>query len=412
MRLNIIELGHSGHQRQHLLNVIEGWRKYASEGSHAEIVVSDSFLQSHPDVVRSNAEFDRHGIWIHPIAEQTSQTINREQIPLSWIYPPGPPHPSPERARWELVQRRVRESRSNALLLMHLDQFLIPIAAQCESAGDIYGILHAPPPRRHETAPGHKLWALHQRAILTRAMSHPRLRAVFTFDDFLASEGSRLPHADKLVVLPDPVEIPLGKAVNRDIARRRLGIPAGRTNFFFFGRLARRKGFFELVNALSSLSPDDRSKVSISFAGPLGDIPILKLNEKIDELRRAGIHVFERFEFISDNEACELFDASDVVVVPYLDHLGISGVMLRAAAHKRPVLSQPHGLMGEMVRKHRLGMTTNPRITSVFAGDIKSILDGRIARHFDPAKALSLARHHNANDYQRLLFERVLDSAN
>jgi len=78
---------------------------------------------------------------------------------------------------------------------------------------------------------------------------------------------------------------------------------------------------------------------------------------------RLPIGLTVRFEHIPDESVGTHFEMADVVVMPYQFHVGSSGVMLLAASHGRPVVGPAFGLIGETIRRERLGIavdTTDP----------------------------------------------------
>jgi glycosyltransferase involved in cell wall biosynthesis len=411
IRTNVIEFGHLGHQRQHLLNVVKGWRKYSNDRWSMRVTATPEFARAHPDVEAAVAACGSERVEFHVLRPEAAARLSEaplgDRIPLSWIVPPGPPKDSLACSRWEIAQASASEHGANRLFLMNLDEQLISLAAHMESNADVYGLVHAPP-ARGEGVGYRRRWALHQRAIFTRALSHQRLRCIFSFDESLKDAFSNLPEAGKIVIVPDPVALPQPlDPQERDALRVRLGIGADRIALFFFGQLASRKGILELLLALSSLPPHCSQKVSLIVAGAVADVEPSVIESKLEGLRERGVHIVRRLMFISEGEAVAFFEACDAVVVPYLRHTGISGVLLRAAAHRRPVLSQEHGLMGELVRRHKLGIAIDPEIPPVFAAALQTITQDGFGDSFDPDAAFNLAKAHNSDDYQRIIYERL-----
>jgi glycosyltransferase involved in cell wall biosynthesis len=411
IRTNVVEFGHSGHQRQHLLNLVKGWQKYSGSRWPMRVTVTPGFAKAHPDVEAAVAGCRSGRIEFHvlrPEAEaRLSEAVLGDRIPLSWIVPPGPPGDSLACSRWDIAQESASEHGANRLLLMNVDEQLISLAAHKESSADIYGLIHAPPARGEDMG-FRRRWALHQRAIFTRALSHPRLRCIFSFDESLKDAFAKLPEAGKIVTLSDPVALPRPiDRRERDSLRARLGIGADRIALFFFGQLASRKGILELLLALSSLPSHLSRKVGLIVAGPVADVERSVIESRLEGLRQQGVHVVSRLMFVSEDEAVGFYEASDAVVVPYLRHTGVSGVLLRAAAHRRPVLSQEHGLMGKLVRRHRLGVAIDPQITPVFVAALQRIIEDGFGDSFDPDAAFELAKMHNSDDYQRIIYERL-----
>ncbi len=68
------------------------------------------------------------------------------------------------------------------------------------------------------------------------------------------------------------------------------------------------------------------------------------------------------------------FAASDLVVLPYLKFESQSGVLLRAYAHKKPVVVSNVGAMGRLVSSDNVGMVVEPRDPQALAEAITSTL--------------------------------------
>jgi glycosyltransferase involved in cell wall biosynthesis len=59
--------------------------------------------------------------------------------------------------------------------------------------------------------------------------------------------------------------------------------------------------------------------------------------------------------YVSDTEQSLCFCASDVVLLPYIEHFGSSGVLSLAAAAGRMVIASEEGLLARRIREHGLG---------------------------------------------------------
>jgi len=68
--------------------------------------------------------------------------------------------------------------------------------------------------------------------------------------------------------------------------------------------------------------------------------------------------IFEAKAFITDRRITEsAYAACNYVLLPYQNHYGSSGVMLKSASYGKPVLVPRSGLMGYWVKNHRFGKT-------------------------------------------------------
>lgn len=149
-------------------------------------------------------------------------------------------------------------------------------------------------------------------------------------------------------VIPDPWSGDF--SIDRAEARRVLGLPADKFLFMHYGTSSPRKGL-PTVAAAASIVPE--SDAALVVAGPFSERE--GTHALLNPLVAAGrAYLFDRY--IRDDEPL-FFRACDVVLLAYEGHYGSSNIQSRAAAAARPVIASDEGLVGERVRRHRLGLT-------------------------------------------------------
>ena len=99
--------------------------------------------------------------------------------------------------------------------------------------------------------------------------------------------------------------------------------------------------------------------------------------------------------------------AADVVLAPYIQHVGTSNILFLAAAYRRPVISQDFGLMASLTRNYRLGLTVNPSDPSALANAMRSFLGENPPPVFDPNVAFALANEHATEKFTDALLEKL-----
>ena len=129
----------------------------------------------------------------------------------------------------------------------------------------------------------------------------------------------------------------------------------------------------------------------------------------LEDLERKGrARLFDRY--VSSEEERWCFQASDVVLLPYLQHYGTSGVLARAAAAGKPVIVSDEQLLGRFVREHRLGWV----FPSGDAGRLAEVLretaqlsgDQRV---FFAERAADWAKRNSREAYRAALLEALRD---
>jgi len=178
----------------------------------------------------------------------------------------------------------------------------------------------------------------------------------------------------RVAVIPHGIMMPLHRPIGRLEARRKLDLPEDRRILLFFGSIRPNKGLDILLEALKDIRLHD-PKVLLIVAGavprgmsfqPYSDI-IQKLN--LSENVRTFVN------FIPDEDVDSFMAASDLVVLPYLKFEAQSGVLLRAYAHKKPIVVSDVGAMGELVSSDKVGLVVEPGVPKALADAVVNILD-------------------------------------
>jgi glycosyltransferase involved in cell wall biosynthesis len=138
-------------------------------------------------------------------------------------------------------------------------------------------------------------------------------------------------------IIHNPVIIKDEKKVSKNVNNK--------VRFLFLGRLTKEKGIEEIIQALIQLKRESNLNFHFTFAGkgPLGQYINCKL---IDMINSGMVSVFEN---VSDTKKHELFERSDVFVLPsHAEVLPIS--LLEAMSHKMPAIITNVGGMKDAVK--------------------------------------------------------------
>jgi glycosyltransferase involved in cell wall biosynthesis len=79
-------------------------------------------------------------------------------------------------------------------------------------------------------------------------------------------------------------------------------------------------------------------------------------------------------DYVPESDIPHYFQLSDVVLAIYQRHVGMSGILVRAAIAQKPVLSSNYGLMGAVTKRHQLGKTIDSTQPSEIAHGIGELL--------------------------------------
>ncbi len=196
--------------------------------------------------------------------------------------------------------------------------------------------------------------------------------------------------ADRFVVVPDPVYVP-DPGASKQACRRRLGLPQERLVLLFFGQLRGAKGPDLLLEAANYLPPE----VLVVFAGAAMNSSSLNWEQEV-RTRRLDGRVRLDLGRVPDELVPVYFQAADAVVLPYRrSFLGTSGVLGRAAGAQKPVIATDVGEVGDLVRRHGLGLVLEPEDPLRLAAVIKQYTRERSALDVSVAKHASLYSSQN-----------------
>jgi glycosyltransferase involved in cell wall biosynthesis len=168
-------------------------------------------------------------------------------------------------------------------------------------------------------------------------------------DEFLAAELQTKYPSAPIYFLPDVC--PEGYEGDSNAARQKLNVPANKFVFLFYGGGYRRKGLHLAVQAMLDLPTD--SPAFLLCAGkqdPAGETA-QGLAQLAAQNRALLIN-----RYVSDEEEKLCFAASDVVLLPYLNHFGTSGVLSRAMSAHKPIIVSDEQLLGKLARERGLGL--------------------------------------------------------
>ncbi|MCP4260021.1 MAG: glycosyltransferase family 4 protein [Planctomycetes bacterium] len=157
-------------------------------------------------------------------------------------------------------------------------------------------------------------------------------------------------------------------------ARKKLNLPQDRQIILFFGGIRSNKGLDVLLKALKIIKSQNKRVLLVIAGGLLGRF---SFEQYSDMIRKADLskHVQTFIHFIPEEDVDYFFAASNLVVLPYMKFEAQSGVLLRAYAHKKPVVVSNVGAMGELVSSDNIGLAVEPGAVEPLAKAVLNALD-------------------------------------
>lgn len=140
--------------------------------------------------------------------------------------------------------------------------------------------------------------------------------------------------------------------LDRSLCRQAVGVDDDTPIILFYGSIREQKGLDDLIRALNGL----HCQLVIAGAIPHGES-----FEQYDALiQQTNISVYKIIDYVSDEQTNSLFQAADIVALPYKYFYSQSGVFMQAIQYGKYILATDVSSFGEYVRKWRLGCLCEP----------------------------------------------------
>lgn len=403
----LFDLSIYGHHPSYIQYLVAHWRDCQFPG-YLEVVVSPLFLREHADVVEFAAACDRVGIRAISCAEYAKLVPSTNGLTRA------------KRAfqEWELFRRYAQFVQATQGLLMYFDTAQYPIAIRRPSPCPFSAIYFRPSFHyeqcfKYSLSWKGRLQQTREKVTLNRVLAHPKLKTLFCLDSFAIEAITDINFEANVIYLPDPVPITCQPKTKLNTLRQQLGIESHRRVFLMFGALTGRKGIYQLLDAIAQLTPQQCKQMCVLFIGEANSRDRDRMEHTIQTLcNTKPIQIIRHYEFVPDDDIPAYFQLANVALAPYQKHVGMSGIVQFAAMTQTPVLSSDYGLMGELVRRYRLGLTVDTTVASYLSQGIVQLLQNHPNRYCDRAKMQQFARENSIERFTETIFNHLLPSAN
>lgn len=143
----------------------------------------------------------------------------------------------------------------------------------------------------------------------------------------------------------------------------------------FLGRLGKRKGCYDLIEAIAMLPPRQRERLRVVLAGD-GDVEGVAASAA-----RAGIsHLVDFPGWIDPQARAGLLAGADMVLLPSHEE-GLPMAVLEGMAAGRLVITTPVGGIPEVVTDGRNGLLVEPGAVSALSEALGRAIDDAELRH-------------------------------
>jgi glycosyltransferase involved in cell wall biosynthesis len=403
-KILLFDLDLGGHHGSYIQHLIEYWYQEKLAGS-LEIVVRPEFLEIHLDAVNLATKYQLQNFKFTALTETETASLNPGRSSLDRF--------TRNFQRWKLFCKYATQFKATHVLHLYFDTCQIPLAFGMSAPCPFSGIYFRPTFHYGEFEGYTPSWQeqiqqFKEKIILARVLQHPQLKTLFCLDPFAVKHFDRFPTQVKVIHLPDPVQLDDRSDITPVQLHAQLRIQPDRQILLLFGALNGRKGIYELLDAISLLPTNLCNQLCLLLVGSTNAAEQARIRDRVDRVcQTQPIQVVEHYDFVPEDRVSAYFQLADLVLAPYQRHVGMSGILLLAAAAGKPVLSSDYGLMGEIVRRYRLGITVDSTIPDEIAQGLIRCLRLPAQALVDPDLIQSFAAQHSAEHYARTIFEQL-----
>jgi glycosyltransferase involved in cell wall biosynthesis len=362
--LLLFDLSIYGHHPGYIRYLIEYWVIHSISG-RLSMLVSPLFLTEHADVVQLTDKDNCHNVQFIAITPEEQSTLALRKSSIS--------RNKRNFQEWHLFCQYAKKLQIDHALIMYLDTYQIQIALGFNAPCPISGIyfrptFHYPNFSKNNVSQREKIQYFWERVLLNRVFQNKNFRHLLSLDPFVIPFIDHIPTWASALHLPDPVRL-IAPPVDLDLKllklKKKLGIEDDRKIFLMFGALTARKGIYKVLEAMQLVSPEQSQKICLLLIGEADADNQRRIMSQVNTLReRLPVQIVCHYQFVPESDVQMYFYLSDVILATYQRHVGMSGILILAAAAQKIVLSSNYGLMGEIVRRYQLGLSldsTNPR---------------------------------------------------
>ena len=309
------------------------------------VLVAPDFFEKHPQIIQKTLSPRVKWLEFSDAEFKNWQVIKSKSVTKRSFF------------EWELLRKYIVETKSIYVFLMYIDYLQVAMLTQKTLPCPVSGILFRPTLVNY---PSHSVKEMvnswRKNLTLKYFVKTKSLDSLFSLDFFATKYIQQNWQTNKVTFLPDPVQV-YQSSMSVDKLKIELGIEPNRKVFLIFGFLDSRKGISEVMEAISHISREKSSKGTLLIVGPWEESERNKFDETIDNiLQYSDFQIIIKNKFVQDEDIQSYFEVSDFILALYAKHIGMSAIMVRAAAAQKPCLTHNFGLMGKIVIENQLGM--------------------------------------------------------
>lgn len=400
-RLMVFSNGVGGHHPVYLRHLIDDWCKEKRIGE-LNFVVSPLMLEQHREMICPPEAID-HNIHYHSIdADEYTAIVQQKSLLLkAWM-------------EWRIINRYIKQLKADHCFLTAIDPFQLLLALGLNPSCSISGI-YLRPSFHYQNFEGYvsswkeRIKSIRQKQILLRVLQHSKVSHILCLDPYAVEAFQSNLNGSKMQVLPDPVPkfVQDHSESIEDLRRETLKIEPERCVFLLFGSIDRRKGIHQILAAIQQLPPEAARKLCLLIVGKVASTERTFVETELRKIQAQQVQVIIDDQYVSELKVKQYFELSDVVLATYQKHIGMSGILLIAAALKKPVLCTNYGLMGELTRQYELGVTVDASCSNAIAQSMMRFLSSYPSPILHLTKSQVLVQQHQTEKFAAKIFSEI-----
>ncbi|NER78922.1 MAG: glycosyltransferase [Leptolyngbya sp. SIO1D8] len=400
------DLSVRGHHPAYIQHLVQYFIAQSLPG-RLVVVVSPRFFQEHHDVVEIAQRHSHNQVQFQAITQAEEENLGQRKTVKQRL----------QRTfrEWQLLLKYAQALRARHCLVLYFDTCLKSLAMSQPLPCSVSGIyfrptFHYPALTHYQGNHKDRLQRFWEQGLWLLGGRRSQLHTVFSLDPFAVPQLNRLLGQAGAIHLPDPVALEKASPIRVQQLQAELGIDSNRTVALVFGALTQRKGVPQLLEAIAQLLPSEAQKLCLVLVGEsnLAD----DLNRQIDLIHhKLPIQIVCRYEFVPEADVSAYFQLADIVLAPYQRHVGMSGILLQAAAAGKPVLSSDYGLMGELVHRFQLGIAVDSTQPAAIAQGLQQCLAQPLTSLGNRAQMQAFAEQNSATRFAQVIFQSLLSTS-
>jgi glycosyltransferase involved in cell wall biosynthesis len=407
-KILLFELDVRGHHPGYIQHLVRYWCEQELPGQ-LDVLVSPKFIEQHSNIVDVALGCTQKTINFLSITPE-EQAVLFDSAKLENSFKGRILRAFQE---WDLLRKYAVSLGTTHCMIMYLDTILLRLALGAKfpcpfSTLYFRPIFHYSNFANYVPSRRERIWQLRDNVCLSRLLSSSQLQTVFCLDPFAVEAINKFPSKAKALYMPDPVQIYNDTEPQLEKLRKSLGIELGRQVFLLFGVLSERKGINQLLEAVLMLPPALSKKLCLLLIGPIEIKEKEFIQARLSQISQSlPVQIICRHDFVSDQEIQPYFQIADVILAPYQRHIGMSAILVRAAAAQKPVLSSDFGLMGEITRRYGLGLPIDSTVPGEICKGVTRFLLESPESLCDQVKMKQFAIQNNAKNFANIIFQHL-----